>query len=326
MLKDAVRTDAYRDFIYNNKNLFKDKVVLDIGCGTGILSMFCAKAGAKQVIAVDKSDIMTKAMENIFNNGLQGKITCIKGAMEEVVLPVDQVDIIVSEWMGYFLLYEAMLPSVLYARDKYLKPGGLMVPSAMTMWVAPVADEEFVADHVSFWRDVYGFDMKAMQEGIYEEARVEVMPEKSICGKPFPFKGLDLYKVAKEDLSFSVKWKSALERDIDQLDGLLIWFDNFFDVDAGASLPALETTTDAFIKQKNGNAAFSTGPFKTPTHWKQGFLLITPDAAHQSLPQSTILEGDLTYAVLADNDRALLIDASWGREGAEQKKQSWKMK
>jgi hypothetical protein len=35
MLKDAVRTDAYRDFIYDNKHLFKDKVVLDIGCGTG---------------------------------------------------------------------------------------------------------------------------------------------------------------------------------------------------------------------------------------------------------------------------------------------------
>ena len=53
MLKDAVRTDSYRDFIYDNKGIFKDKVVLDVGCGTGILSMFCAKAGAKKVIAVD---------------------------------------------------------------------------------------------------------------------------------------------------------------------------------------------------------------------------------------------------------------------------------
>ena len=47
MLKDTVRTDAYRDFIYGNKELFKGKVVLDVGCGTGVLSMFCAKAGAK---------------------------------------------------------------------------------------------------------------------------------------------------------------------------------------------------------------------------------------------------------------------------------------
>lgn len=288
--------------------------------------MFCAKAGAKLVIAVDKSDIMTKAQENIFHNGLSDKITCLKGAMEEVTLPVDKVDIIVSEWMGYFLLYEAMLPSVLYARDKYLNPGGLMVPSSMTMWLAPVADEGFVSDHVTFWRDVYGFDMKSMQEGIYEDARIEVMPSSSVCGKPFPFKALDLYKVNKEELSFSTKWTSTLERDIDQLDGILIWFDNFFATDASAPLPELETTTEAFVKQKPGNVAFSTGPFNTPTHWKQGLLLMTPDGSYQKLSKSSTLDGELTYSVLADNERALLIDASWTREGAEKKSQSWKMK
>jgi len=47
MIKDRVRTDAYRNSILKNPHLFKDKVVMDVGCGTGILSMFCAKAGAK---------------------------------------------------------------------------------------------------------------------------------------------------------------------------------------------------------------------------------------------------------------------------------------
>lgn len=75
MLKDEVRTNAYRDFIYDNKNLFKDKVVLDVGCGTGILSMFCARAGAAQVIAVDNSDIVDRARENIHENGLGDIIT-----------------------------------------------------------------------------------------------------------------------------------------------------------------------------------------------------------------------------------------------------------
>lgn len=74
MIKDTVRTDAYRDFIYDNKNLFKDKVVLDVGCGTGILSMFCAKAGAKRVIAVDNSNIITKAREIIHENGFSDVI------------------------------------------------------------------------------------------------------------------------------------------------------------------------------------------------------------------------------------------------------------
>lgn len=99
MLKDTVRTDAYRDFIYENKHLFKDKVVLDVGCGTGVLSMFCAKAGAKKVIAVDNSAIIDKAREHVFENGLDKIITCLHGKIEEVVLPVKQVDIIISEWM-----------------------------------------------------------------------------------------------------------------------------------------------------------------------------------------------------------------------------------
>ena len=77
MLKDSVRTDSYRDFIYENKRLFKDKVVLDVGCGTGILSMFCAKAGAKQVIAVDNSNIIDRAKEIVWENGFGDVITYV---------------------------------------------------------------------------------------------------------------------------------------------------------------------------------------------------------------------------------------------------------
>ena len=78
MLKDTVRTDAYRDFIYENKDLFKNKTVLDVGCGTGILSMFCARAGAKKVIAVDNSDIISFAQENVFRNGMGETITSVE--------------------------------------------------------------------------------------------------------------------------------------------------------------------------------------------------------------------------------------------------------
>ena len=58
-------------------------------------------------------------------NGLEEKITLIKGKVEEVTLPVDHVDIIVSEWMGYFLLFESMLDSVIYARAKWVTPSGI---------------------------------------------------------------------------------------------------------------------------------------------------------------------------------------------------------
>jgi protein arginine N-methyltransferase 1 len=58
---------------------------------------------------------------------LTDKITIIKSKVEEAVLPVPKVDIIISEWMGYFLLYESMLDTVLYARDKWLNKDGYVI-------------------------------------------------------------------------------------------------------------------------------------------------------------------------------------------------------
>lgn len=287
--------------------------------------MFCAKAGAKQVIAVDKSDIMAKAQENILNNGLNHVITCLKGAIEDVVLPVDQVDIIVSEWMGYFLLYEAMLPSVLYARDKYLKPDGILAPSSATIWIAPVADSEFVSDHITFWRDVYGFDMKAMQEGIYEEARVEAMPHSSLCGEPYPFKVLNLHTVKTEDLQFTAQWSSKLTREVDNVDGFLVWFDNFFVTSRNEPVPPPETTPETWDKKSQGAVAFTTGPAGTVTHWKQGLLIAPPeDSPSKKSPSS--LTGDITFTAADDNARALVLRTSWTDSDGHSRKHSWQMK
>ena len=102
-------------------------MVLDIGCGTGILSIFAARAGAKHVYGIEFADIADYAREIVKKNNLDKKITIIKSKVEEAVLPVDKVDIIISEWMGYFLIYESMLDTVLYARDKWLNKDGYVI-------------------------------------------------------------------------------------------------------------------------------------------------------------------------------------------------------
>jgi type I protein arginine methyltransferase len=143
MLKDSVRTRTYQRAIEDNPEDFKDKIVLDIGCGTGILSIFAARAGAKHVYAIENAEIAIFAREIIKKNGLEGKITVLKGKMEEVKLPVEKVDIIISEWMGYFLLYESMLDCVLWARDKYLVKGGKMLPDRAQIFIAAIEDGEY---------------------------------------------------------------------------------------------------------------------------------------------------------------------------------------
>ncbi|KAK3946220.1 p115 like vesicle tethering protein [Diplogelasinospora grovesii] len=334
MLKDTIRTDAYRDFIYQNKHLFEGKVVLDIGCGTGILSMFCAKAGAAQVIAVDNSAILDKARENIFTNGLESVITTVKGKIEEVALPVDKVDIIVSEWMGYCLLYEAMLPSVIWARDKYLKPDGLMVPSHSSMWIAPVSDGELIGDHITFWRDVYGFDMKPMQQGIYTDCRVQTQPANTVCGKPSMFWFQDLHNTRNEDLVFKTRWSSKLVKDEEgngedkNVDGFLVWFDIFFGASRGESIEETATAQEWAKAGAANRVAFTTGPYGQETHWKQGLLLVDRTKSGNVIKVGTeekSIEGEIEYAIPADHKRGLNIEVSWGAKGEEEKKQTWKL-
>jgi protein arginine N-methyltransferase 1 len=80
-----------------------------------------ANSGARHVYGIEKANIYKHSCKIIEENNLTDKITIINGLVEEITLPVDKVDIIISEWMGYFLLYESMFDSVLYARDKWLR-------------------------------------------------------------------------------------------------------------------------------------------------------------------------------------------------------------
>ncbi|EEB95768.1 hypothetical protein MPER_05210, partial [Moniliophthora perniciosa FA553] len=113
MIQDQVRTSTYARYILTTPTVFEGATVLDVGCGTAILSLFAARAGAKRVIAVDASDIASKAESIVRANGLQNLITVINGKIEDIKLPedIEKVDVIISEWMGYALLYESMLDS-----------------------------------------------------------------------------------------------------------------------------------------------------------------------------------------------------------------------
>ncbi|CAH0394618.1 unnamed protein product [Bemisia tabaci] len=87
MLKDEVRTLTYRNSMLHNKHLFKDKIVLDVGCGTGILSMFAAKAGAARVFGIECSNIVEYAKKIVEDNHLSNVVTILKGKVEEIELP-----------------------------------------------------------------------------------------------------------------------------------------------------------------------------------------------------------------------------------------------
>ena len=254
--------------------------------------------------------------------------SCVQGRIEEVVLPVKQVDVIVSEWMGYCLLYEAMLDSILWARDHYLEPGGLMVPSQITLFLAPLADPDYIADHIAFWRSVYGFKMNSMLANIYDEVLIRSVDPNNIPGSATPFMRLDLYSITPEELNFADKpFTTTLKENIDAIDGFVIWFDTFFLTSRNA--PAtLEPGVQAEEWAKNDGIAFTTGPGGKFTHWQQGVLLVDHgDSNPEALEKGLIIEGSIGYKKRNDDQRALDIEISWAvRDPTYTRKQIWSMR
>ena len=176
-----------------------------------------------------------------------------------------KVDIIISEWMGYFLLYESTLDTVLYARDQYLTKSGKIFPDKATIYMAAIEDGEYKDDKIgcmfgldfslkalltlAVWDNVYGFDFSPMKENALTEPLVDTVEMKALVTDPCPVFTIDLNTVTAAELSFSVPFNLRCQRN-DFIHALIAWFDIDF------------TACHKPIR-------FSTGPHTKYTHWKQ---------------------------------------------------------
>uniref|UniRef100_A0A4W6C0M5 Protein arginine N-methyltransferase 6 n=1 Tax=Lates calcarifer TaxID=8187 RepID=A0A4W6C0M5_LATCA len=289
MIADHVRTNTYRTAILRNSESIRGKVVLDVGAGTGVLSVFCAQAGARRVFAVEACSIAEQAVRIVRHNNLQDRIEVIRGTVETVDLP-ESVDVIVSEWMGYALLHESMLNSVLYARDKWLKPGGLILPSRAELYITPVSDP-VVEDRLHFWytvKDQYGVDMSCMSDFarrciMNSDITVNSVSVEDVLSHPARFAELDLYSVTAEELR-SVKGQFRCESfGSAAVNALCVYF-----------------TVTFPCPDKPQPLVLSTSPFKPETHWKQAVLYLD---APVDVVQDTVVSGEVSMYPSEDTQR-----------------------
>jgi len=289
MLKDEVRTKTYQKAILENKHLFQDKIVLDVGCGTGILAMFAVQAGAKHVYAIDCSSIIEHARTIVEKNGFGEKITLIRGKVEEIELPIENdnqiVDIIISEWMGYFLLYESMLNTVIFARDKWLVPeNGIIFPDKAVMYLCAIEDAQAKSERIDYWNDVYGFDFSSIRDSAIQEPVVDVIDENAVVSNAAPILDIDILTCKKEELSFCSTFKLCAKRN-DYVHGFVAYFECAF-------------------TQTHKPIGFSTAPFCAYTHWKQTLFYLEDTL---TICEGEYIEGVIDCSPNQSNERDLDI-------------------
>ncbi|KAL3718158.1 hypothetical protein ACJRO7_003313 [Eucalyptus globulus] len=336
MIKDRVRTETYRTAIMRHQSSIAGKVVVDVGCGTGILSIFCAQAGAKRVYAVDASDIAVQANEVVKANNLSDTVIVLHGRVEDVEID-EEVDVIISEWMGYLLLYESMLGSVITARDRWLKPGGLILPSNATLYMAPVTHSDRYSDSIDFWRNVYGIDMSAMlplaKQCAFEEPCIETISGENVLTWPHVVKHVDCYTVTLgelESVTTKYKFKSMMRA---PLHGFAFWFDVEFN--GPATSPTSNQVSSSFIESSNNQSTdvsqrkkranpsealvLSTAPEDPPTHWQQTMVYFYDPI---DLEQDQLIDGSLTLTQSKENRRFMNIHLEYTSGGRSFVKES----
>lgn len=309
MLEDRTRTEAYSRALEDNPRLVRGATVLDVGCGTGILSMFAARGGARRVIAVDGSArIAGFAAANVARNRYDvasgGAVEVVTGKVEELAeLPVAEksVDVLVSEWMGYALLFESMLDSVLYARDRWLRPGGAMLPDRAVIYAAAA---DVSATGLDFWDDVYGFKMPDIREDVrsatLRQPLVAPVSRRALMSEGVAVKEFDLTTMSAADADFHADFELLATR-CGECAGVVLWFDTPF--------------SDRFCAEAPGN--LSTSPYSTRTHWVQTVLVLERPPV---LEEGDTLGGRLSYARNAAKHRSLDISIELrhrGTDGAE---------
>uniref|UniRef100_A0A1X7TBP3 Protein arginine N-methyltransferase domain-containing protein n=1 Tax=Amphimedon queenslandica TaxID=400682 RepID=A0A1X7TBP3_AMPQE len=174
MLKDEVRMDSYELFITKNTEIFKDKRL---------------------------------AREN----GVDNKITFIRGEVESVRLPVDSVDVLISEWMGYFLLFESMLDTVLYARDKWLIDKKNVYPNRCNMSLVAMGDGYEYNSKIKFWENA-GFKMSCMKDEVLLEPTVKLVDEYCLISTSDVIQKFDITTVKVSDLDFKSSFMLTIKQ------------------------------------------------------------------------------------------------------------------
>ncbi len=264
MVGDQPRTNAFAKAIA--EVVKPGDIVIDVGAGTGVLSLLAAKAQAKQVTGIERSDMAILAKKLIQSNGYENCIDIFHGYAHDFK-PKEPADVIISEWLGHMAYVEGMFRSVIEVRDTCLKPGGILLPSAVDVMLAPIDDKELYFEHgPGFWseRDIHGIDFSSFTDKELQMGHVSqlLVPDRYLLSPGVAIHHLDTITAKPGDEWSSGTVKYEITRD-GTLNGFVGWFQT----------------------QLSPNVLLNTAPNCPRTHWEQTYFPYcpTPVRAGQTL-------------------------------------------
>ena len=219
MISSAVRIDAFAEAL--RRAVKPGSAVLDLGSGPGIMALLACRFGARKVYAIEASPVISVAREIAISNGLAGQIEFIEAMSTQVSLP-EPVDVIVSDLNGTLPWYQHHLGSIADARQRFLAPGGVMIPEKEVVWLGVVENEPAYSECTQPWETGHNFNMQAARNLATNTLQLVRQKAEDLLAPPQCGLVLDFMQVegtdSKLDVSFVVT-RPAIAH------GTLVWFD-----------------------------------------------------------------------------------------------------
>src|SRR6185436_3997609 len=213
ILRDRRRVDAYSRALA--ASVSPSAIVLDLGAGLGTFSILACLHGCERVYAVEPGEVIGVAREHALANGVADRIEFLRKRATEIELP-ERVDVIVSDLAGALPLFEEHIPSVIHAREHFLKPGGVLIPQRDRLMCAPVAA---IPDP---WNAIPAVDFTAAKTMALSEPQAVRVAPADLVAEPRCWAELDYATIASPDVRGSVEWATAGG----EIRGFALWFES----------------------------------------------------------------------------------------------------
>lgn len=220
MAADLPRIQAYSEAL--RRVITPESVVVEIGTGSGVMAMHACQLGARRVYAIEAEDAIETARVSAAQNGFADRIVFIHDVSTNVTLP-EPGDVLFSDLRGILPLHNAHLETIIDARRRFLKPGGVQIPQRDTLYVAPVSAPDVYQDVVEPWtKNPFGLNMDAGRQWTINQRYRRRVQAEQIAFPPQVWAVLDYVNLTELNYAATFNWTAEAPVTVH---GYQVWFD-----------------------------------------------------------------------------------------------------